>query len=155
TTGNYPEVGVVVKDNDFEPPAIRVSPGTTVKWVNQGRSPHDILPADPAQDFGDEFGVTAAKFQPGNEYEFLFDEPGVYRYYCSLHGSKQVGMIGEIVVGDVDASGAVTATTSGGDRGGVIKVPDDYETIQAAVDAAKPGSLVLVSPGVYKEAVTV
>jgi hypothetical protein len=34
-------------------------------------------------------------------------------------------------------------------------VPHDYSTIQAAVDAAKPGSLVLVSPGVYREAVTV
>src|SRR5262249_37172943 len=34
-------------------------------------------------------------------------------------------------------------------------VPEDYRTIQAAVDAAKPGSLVLVAPGVYREAVTV
>jgi len=49
----------------------------------------------------------------------------------------------------------VTATTGTGEEGGVLHVPDDYETIQAAVDAAKPGSLVLVGPGVYQEAVTV
>jgi plastocyanin len=155
TTGNYPEVEVVVKDNDFVPPAIRINPGTTVRWVNQGRSAHDILPADASQDFGDPFGVTADKFEPGDEYEFYFDAPGVYRYYCSLHGTEHVGMIGEIVVGDVDPSGAVTASTEGGDQGGVLHVPDDYETIQAAVDKALPGSLVLVAPGVYQEAVTV
>jgi len=154
-TGEYPEVEVAVKDNDFVPPAIRINPGTTVSWKNEGRSAHDILPDDPAQDFGGVFGVHADKFQPGDKYEFRFDAPGVYRYYCSLHGTKTAGMIGEIVVGDVDASGTPSATTSGGERGGTLRVPADYKTIQAAVDAAKPGSLVLVSPGVYREAVTV
>ena len=36
-----------------------------------------------------------------------------------------------------------------------LKVPSQCTTIQAAVDAAGKGDLVLVSPGVYKEAVTV
>jgi Phospholipase_D-nuclease N-terminal len=39
--------------------------------------------------------------------------------------------------------------------GPVVRVPADAPTIQAAVDAAKPGGLVLVSPGVYREAVVV
>ncbi len=34
-------------------------------------------------------------------------------------------------------------------------MPDDHETIQAAVDAAAPGDLILVAPGVYEEAVNV
>lgn len=34
-------------------------------------------------------------------------------------------------------------------------VPVDYDTIQAAEEAAEPGDLVLVCPGVYNEAVTV
>jgi hypothetical protein len=37
----------------------------------------------------------------------------------------------------------------------VIRVPQDRPTIQAAVNAASPGTLVLVSPGVYHEAVTI
>jgi len=39
--------------------------------------------------------------------------------------------------------------------GRVLKVPSSYETIQAAVDASRPGDLVLISPGVYHEAVVV
>jgi len=39
--------------------------------------------------------------------------------------------------------------------GATIRVPDDHDTIQAAVDAARPGDLVLIAPGVYEEAVDV
>ena len=40
-------------------------------------------------------------------------------------------------------------------QGNVIRVPDDYTTIQAAVNAASPGNVILVSPGSYWESVTV
>ena len=63
-----------------------------------------------------------------------------------------------------------TGTTSGSDvstqptqpadsatptAGATINVPADVATIQGAVDKAKPGDLILIQPGVYKEAVTV
>jgi hypothetical protein len=40
-------------------------------------------------------------------------------------------------------------------EGATLNVPDDYETIQGAVDEAEPGDLILVGPGTYEEAVTV
>jgi hypothetical protein len=42
-----------------------------------------------------------------------------------------------------------------GPTGTVVRVPDDHDTIQAAVDAAEPGDLVLIAPGTYEEAVDV
>jgi Right handed beta helix region len=36
-----------------------------------------------------------------------------------------------------------------------LRVPDDHPTIQAAVDAAATGDLVLIEPGVYRESVAV
>lgn len=44
---------------------------------------------------------------------------------------------------------------SAGDADGVLNVPDEYPTIQAGVDAAAAGDLVLIAPGIYNEAVNV
>lgn len=52
---------------------------------------------------------------------------------------------------------AITLTGCGhGGSGGrvVLRVPSEYRTIQTAVDRAKPGELVLIAPGVYRETVT-
>ncbi len=50
------------------------------------------------------------------------------------------------------SSGGSSTTQAGGTT---LKVPSQYPTIQKAVDAAKAGNLILVSPGVYNEAVNV
>jgi hypothetical protein len=55
---------------------------------------------------------------------------------------------------DEDDGGAGGDAPSGAEAG-VIEVPGDHDTIQAAVDAAEPGDLVLIAPGTYEEAVTV
>ena len=47
-------------------------------------------------------------------------------------------------------------TSGTGDAGAAtLRVPGDHDTIQAAVDAAQPGDLILIEPGVYEEAVNV
>jgi hypothetical protein len=49
----------------------------------------------------------------------------------------------------------VTSCGSGNAEPRTLLVPENFSTIQAAVDAAKPGDLVLISPGVYEESVKV
>ena len=153
TGGAYPEVDVEALDNSFDAPAIRIDPGVTVVWSNRGRVPHDLAPVDPSK-FDGTFGEGSTRFLPGTQYEYTFDAPGTYEYYCTLHGTPTQGMRGVIVVGN----GAVDTTNeSNGNRldAGTLRVPSEYATIQEAVDHAAPGALVLVSPGVYHEAVTV
>ena len=49
----------------------------------------------------------------------------------------------------------VASCGSGNAEPRTLLVPENFSTIQAAVDAAKPGDLVLISPGIYKESVKV
>ena len=67
-------------------------------------------------------------------------------------------MVGTLVVAGaadaIEVVGAATTSPHSG-RGDTRSVPEDYPTIQSAVDAATPGDLVLVGPGIYKEAVSV
>jgi plastocyanin len=84
---------VKVLDNSFNDENIQIAPGTKVVWTNDGRQDHDIVPAE-----GEAFGVEPDDFGPDAVYEHTFDEPGTYKYYCSLHGTPVAGMVGAIVV---------------------------------------------------------
>src|ERR687893_1421228 len=57
--------------------------------------------------------------------------------------------------GDDDAASDDQSGDETTEQGATLRVPEDHDTIQAAVDAAAPGDLILVGPGTYEEAVTV
>ena len=142
-------------DNQFSGAVARVPVGTRVTFLNGGRSVHNATAVDGAWKSGD---VAAHSSGEGRGGDVVFARPGVYKYYCSYHGTKDGrGMAGVVVVGDVSYSpsprGAIATADSA--TGKVRHVPVDYPTIQAAVDAASPGDLVLVGRGVYREEVTV
>jgi plastocyanin len=147
------ETRVAALDDLFTPETVRVAVGGTVTWSNDGRNPHTVTADDGAFDSGN--------IAAGATFSRTFDEPGVFAYHCSYHGAAGgLGMSGIVLVGDAEPPpeaggepGGVPPPPPGG--GATVRVPQDRPTIQAAVDAASPGDLVLVSPGVYREAVEV
>jgi plastocyanin len=151
-----PKTQVIAQDNRFVPENIRINPGQTVRWTNQGRNPHDIASgSQETTEYAPKFGVRPAGFAPqGGTYEFKFTKPGVYLYYCTLHGTPNQGMVGAVIVGDAEWK-PPQARPVAEKKSGTLNVPGDYKTIQEAVDAADKGALVLVQPGVYHEAVVV
>jgi plastocyanin len=141
-------------DNFYKRDVTRVPAGTEVRFSNGGRAVHNAFAANGAW-------ATPQTIRSGEAVTLTLSKPGVYRFYCTFHGTKDgQGMAGTIVVGDVRY--ATSETTTGKDlpvvrqaSGVTRRVPADYPTIQAAVNAAKPGDLVLIGPGVYREEVKV
>jgi plastocyanin len=89
-------VAIEVPDNSFSPRDVAVDAGTEVTWTNIGRNEHNVTPNEE----GAFEGVATEDFQPGTEYSTTFDEPGIYGYYCTIHGAPGAGQIGSITVVD-------------------------------------------------------
>lgn len=150
--GNF----VSIYDNNFSASVIRVPENGLVRWMHVGHVVHNVMAVDSSWRIE---GGNGNDIPVGAEVSARFPKAGVYNYYCSYHGTRDgKGMAGVVVVGNVSyhpgpRGGALTpvAVASGVTR----HVPKDYPTIQAAVDAANPGDLVLIAAGVYKEEVTV
>lgn len=154
-SGGSPTTQVIAQDNRFVPENVRINVGQTVRWTNQGRNQHDIKQSGNLSAYGKPFGVGVERFEPlGGTYEFTFTKPGVYMYYCTLHGTPDQGMVGTIIVGDAEWE-PPEVRVAAEKKSGTLQVPGDYGTIQAAVDAAGEDALVLIQPGVYREAVVV
>lgn len=146
---------VVMYDNQYNGPVTRVPVGARITFMNEGGNPHNATAIDGSWKSGDVAPRTGGTGQGG---DVVFAKPGVYHYYCTYHGTRDgKGMAGTIVVGDTTytASPKGVIAPAALPTGAVRKVPADYPTIQAAVDAAAPGDMVLVDRGVYKEEVTV
>jgi plastocyanin len=155
--GEEPPSGVAnipMLDNFYARDVTRVPLGGTVRFPNEGRVPHNAVALDGTWRTPESIGRDEAA-------TITLDRPGVYRFYCTFHATRDgQGMVATLVVGDAyyNPSQARTGTALQPTRqasGVTRRVPQDHPTIQAAVDAARPGDLVLVGPGVYREEVKV
>ena len=82
------DTGTEIKIDNFAfvPAAVTVKAGTRVIWVNHDDIPHTI-------------DSTEGKFRSGaldtdDHFQFRFDEPGEYQFFCRMHPK----MTGKIIV---------------------------------------------------------
>jgi plastocyanin len=145
---------VEMLDNFYPRNLTRIPVGSRVRFSNGGRAVHNAFASNGAW-------KTPLVMQPGQSATVTLTRPGVYQFYCTFHGTRDgAGMAGTVVVGDVPYSPSVATTgkalpATRQASGVTRRVPRSYRTIQAAVNAAGPGDLVLVDPGVYREEVKV
>ena len=145
--------GVRVIDNTYSPPVVRINEGGKVRFNNWGNNPHNVIAVDESWGSYDEI-------PKGNYLDVAYKSEGLYKYLCSFHASPdgEWGMVGSVVVGDInyeDYTNFSKQDVVEEYTGNIRNVPNDYETIQDAVNASDPGDLVLIKPGIYYEEVVV
>ncbi len=74
----------------FSPDDVTISPGTTVRWVNQTNLEHTVTPDGHSE--WTEWETTAS----GQEFEHTFGTTGTFEYFCEPHLAN--GMTGVIRV---------------------------------------------------------
>jgi len=155
--GGEPPSGVAnipMLDNFYARDVTRIPVGGKVRFPNEGRVPHNAVALDGTWRTPESIGRDEAA-------TITLDRAGVYRFFCTFHATRDgQGMVATLVVGDADYNPSQARTGTAlqpvKQASGVTRrVPEDHRTIQAAVDAARPGDLVLVGPGVYREEVKV
>lgn len=94
----------------FTPETRTVQVGETVEWVNDSAEAHTVTATESSLPDGAEYfssggssseeeavrNLAGELIDPGESFEWTFDEPGTYRYYCIPHQGS--GMKGSVVV---------------------------------------------------------
>lgn len=128
---------VVMKDSCFAGTAHFAASGTTITVDNGGELPHTLTAVDGSFDTG--------SVEPGSAAEIVVDEPGIYRVFCSLHGTAQgEGMAGVLIVGEA-APPAVAAPTDtsaiseavASETGAVLNALQEQESTIRGIDATQ------------------
>jgi plastocyanin len=89
--------------NQFNPATIDVPRGATVVWTNSSQTNHTVT-GDPAKAANASEAALPQGAQtwdsgpvgPGSTFTHIFDTPGSYTYFCTIHGEQ--GMVAHITV---------------------------------------------------------
>lgn len=74
----------------FQPDAISIGPGDTVRWTNTGDVTHSVV-----SDAGSPEPFGSGPLAPGERWSYKFNNPGIFMYHCVphtfMHGTVHVG----------------------------------------------------------------
>lgn len=89
---NQKTVTVNMTDIRFKPTNLRISPGTTVIWVNDDNVAHYVnTDSHPAHSHVPQ--LNSKVVSAGQRYSFTFNDSGAYPYHCSAHASDMTGNV--------------------------------------------------------------
>lgn len=71
------DITITIKNFDFAPMDVAISPGTTVIWKNLDGEPHTVASADGL--------FHSAALDQDDSFRFTFEKAGTYHYICSIH----------------------------------------------------------------------
>jgi len=77
------DAAVSIDNFTFSPETITVAAGTKITWTNNDDIPHTVVDADNPKT------TKSPPLDTGESYSRLFDQPGTYHYFCSLHPHMQ------------------------------------------------------------------
>jgi plastocyanin len=86
-SGNDQQMGmtdVSIVDFAFQPMAIFVHRGQTVRWTNTGNAQHTVD--------SDMEVFESDILDPGDTFSYTFDQPGIFPYHCDIH-EQMHGMV--------------------------------------------------------------
>jgi plastocyanin len=80
-------VNVSIQSYAYSPNMITIQAGTTVRWTNLDNDRHSVTSAEnpPLFDSG--------QFTQNQWWEYTFNAPGTYTYFCSVHGTFMSGAV--------------------------------------------------------------
>lgn len=142
-------------DSCFDAIAHSAPTDTAITISNDGALPHTFTAVDGSFDSGN--------LEPGQDFELIVDEPGIYQVFCTLHGTAQgAGMAGVLVVGGPEPVAATLGTGAIQEAGAeenradasaapeapiVVTVPDqpDSQSIWVMLGVGMAGGLALAA----------
>jgi LysM repeat protein len=76
----------------FDPQSIIVRVGTIVMWKNNETNgvPHTVTSGTPNAPSG---MFDSGNLNPGQSFQFTFNTPGTFQYYCRIHGAAMTGTV--------------------------------------------------------------
>ena len=79
-------VEVKIRGLQYLPGPVTVSPGTTVRWVNEDQALHTVTSE------GSGGPLESEELGKGQAFEYTFREAGQYDYYCAVHPFMKSGV---------------------------------------------------------------
>ena len=135
TVSGAATTAVDIQDSQFVPAAVTVTAGDTVTWTESGSGTHSVTADDTSFDSSPSCPLSCLGH--GSVFSHTFTTPGVYRYYCRVHGGPNgQGMSGTVTVVAAETTTTTAApTTTTAAPGGTV-APMTAATPTPAVAAA-------------------